>query len=201
MFKEALTRIFVYGTLRKGQFNHNHFLSDAVLIGSTVVPDMALVSMGPFPAAVPAMKYDEDKQQWVVVGEVYDVSDAELRAIDRLEGIDSKFYMRRTVETEFGECVMYVLHPEAFRTRFGISRPPHLYLGGDFFSKDNLYEVGPEDWEDVFDEVYLVAAKLVQPPLILPETKALPPPEPEKPKVYRAYLGPGVIMAPMREAE
>lgn len=194
---ETLTRIFVYGTLRKKERNFSFYLKDAVYIGDTYVDNMVMVSMGAFPAAIPAMPLVEG---WQVKGEVYDVTDAELRAIDNLEGIDHRFYMRKTVQTKLGECIMYILHPRSFWTRFMRDSDPDIFVNGDFEDKE-LLSVEPKDLEEVFEDSYLVAAKLHEPYTPqTPPTPALPAPAPEVAAPIRPRLGPGVAPAPMRAA-
>lgn len=74
--------IFVYGTLLKGYGNHAHLLNKEPICEAAV--NGYIVSLGGFPGLL-ALDQTED----VVIGEVYDVSPAELVGLDRLEGYTS----------------------------------------------------------------------------------------------------------------
>ena len=102
MITVTRTRVFVYGTLRRGERNHylletSHFSR----VGRTE-PRFTLVSFGPFPAMV-------EGGTCAVVGEVYEVDDETLKALDRLEG-HPIFYQRMPVLLDDGdEVVAYLL--------------------------------------------------------------------------------------------
>lgn len=70
-------KLFVYGTLKKGGYNH-HLLKDAKFLGEATIFGK-LYSMGSFPA----MKEDGE-QTSAVHGEVYEVDG--FTKLDRLEG-------------------------------------------------------------------------------------------------------------------
>ena len=101
--------VFVYGTLKKGFPNHHYFMQDAKFICNDTI-SAKMYNYGNFPAVV----LDEDS---VVSGEVYEVNDATLRDLDRLEGVP-RFYNRDfTVphKSPMGEEVhvfVYVMTPE-----------------------------------------------------------------------------------------
>ncbi len=89
MTKPTTTRVFVYGTLLSGHRNHR-LLEGAKLVGKARThPRFTLVSMGHFPAMVA-------EGTTVVSGEVYEVNDERLKALDHLEGYPD-FYDRRTI--------------------------------------------------------------------------------------------------------
>ncbi len=98
---EATYRVFVYGSLRRGQGNHG-LLDGARFAGEAeTLPRWAMLDLGAFPGVVPGC----DR----VRGEVYDVDAATLAALDRLEG-HPRFYRRRPVELADGtRAAMYVL--------------------------------------------------------------------------------------------
>ena len=73
-----MDRVFVYGTLRQGQYNHP-ILGKARFVQMDELPDHALYSLRYFPAAYHSPGYS-------VVGEVYEVDVATLERLDRLEG-------------------------------------------------------------------------------------------------------------------
>lgn len=76
----GLLPIFVYGTLLKGFGNYSRFLAPKEPIGKATI-HARMLSLGGFPGI-----YDLDRTMLVVQGEVYMVTEDELRAIDRLEG-------------------------------------------------------------------------------------------------------------------
>jgi len=88
--------IFVYGSLKKGFYNHNIYLEDVEYIGTGVIDGYDMYSLGKFPAIV--------EGNGVVYGELYKVTEEELSAIDMLEGYnpltDTGLYIRRTVEVQ-----------------------------------------------------------------------------------------------------
>lgn len=99
------SRVFVYGTLRAGDYNH-YLLEGHDLVALTrTEPRFTLVSLGPYPAMIAG-------GDTAVVGEVYDVDDDTLAALDRLEG-HPDFYRRKTIRLENGDEVLaYLLSPE-----------------------------------------------------------------------------------------
>ncbi|MBU6251473.1 MAG: gamma-glutamylcyclotransferase [Cyanobacteria bacterium REEB417] len=70
-------RLFVYGTLKRGEPNH-HLLQSCPYQGEAVMPGLLLYDLGPFPMAVAG--------EGEVRGELYALRRAELRGTDRLEG-------------------------------------------------------------------------------------------------------------------
>jgi gamma-glutamylaminecyclotransferase len=91
------TRVFVYGTLLAGERNH-HLLDGARLVGEArTEPAFTLYDFGPYPGMVAG---DNN----AVVGEVYEVDEPMLAAMDRLEG-HPRFYQRTTIRLEDGSTV------------------------------------------------------------------------------------------------
>jgi len=89
-------KLFVYGTLRKGCGNHEHFLRGKEPLCVDMLTNFKMYNLGAFPAIVEST----DKNDYVVV-EIYEINDAELKAIDRLEGYP-RFYNRKEVSTVTG---------------------------------------------------------------------------------------------------
>ncbi len=98
--------VFVYGTLRKG--GSNHFRMDgAEFVGKGVVKgEIYQIDTNP-KLVFPALKLDGECR---VVGEVYQVSETQLKALDAFEGISERYeepyeYRRvmTGVEMESGE--------------------------------------------------------------------------------------------------
>lgn len=98
MKKKDLTYIFVYGTLMKGQPNHNSFLRNSTMYAEGRISGYEMYDLGSFPGIVAG---DGD-----VIGEVYAVTEKELAQIDCLEG-EGFLYLRTpvTVYTKNGESI------------------------------------------------------------------------------------------------
>lgn len=93
-------RVFVYGTLRRGESNAG-YLRDANYLGQAVTaPRYHLFDTGPFPAAAAGGRHG-------LVGEVYAVNRPTLRRLDRLEDIP-RSYNRWRIDTPFGEAWLYL---------------------------------------------------------------------------------------------
>lgn len=105
----ALTyRIAVYGSLKHGFGNHG-LLGTARFVGTTRLMGLALYDLGPFPG----VRYDDNASVEV---ELYDVDDATLAAVDRLEGCrmgypDGSFYYRHRHDSDFGHVWVYIYQP------------------------------------------------------------------------------------------
>lgn len=92
MTEPAGTRVFVYGTLKRGFSNH-HFLRGQTFLGmATTVPGYRLFSLGDYPGLV---HWEGDAQS--VQGEVWQVDDACLADLDVLEGVSEGLYHRLRV--------------------------------------------------------------------------------------------------------
>jgi gamma-glutamylaminecyclotransferase len=102
---EPGTRVFVYGTLLAGERNH-HLLEGARLVGEArTQPAFTLYDFGGFPGMVAGGNH-------VVPGEVYEVDEPALAAMDRLEGHPT-FYQRTSIRVEDGTTVQaYLLRPD-----------------------------------------------------------------------------------------
>jgi gamma-glutamylcyclotransferase (GGCT)/AIG2-like uncharacterized protein YtfP len=71
-----MARLFVYGTLRRGEANH-HRLAQATFLGEARTrPEFRLVDLGRFPGLLPG-------GSTAVVGEVYDVPEEDIPRIRR----------------------------------------------------------------------------------------------------------------------
>ena len=84
------TKVFVYGSLRKGHGNHR-LLTESDFKGVYVtLGQYHMVSLGGFPAVF------EDKKVGHVTGELYEVDDPTLKRLDALEG-NGSFYTRKEI--------------------------------------------------------------------------------------------------------
>jgi gamma-glutamylcyclotransferase (GGCT)/AIG2-like uncharacterized protein YtfP len=100
-------RLFVYGTLRRGEVGHA-LLGGARLLGeATTEPAFTLLDMGEYPAIV-------EGGTTAVAGELYEVGEAVLRELDRYEDVP-ELYLRVERAIAGEPAVIYVLRPEHAR--------------------------------------------------------------------------------------
>lgn len=94
-----MTKVFVYGTLKKGYHNH-YLLEDSIFLGE----DKTYLSYVLLNCGFPYMCIEENQPDHIayqVVGEVYEVSCPKVLAdLDRLEGVRYNHYSRETIPTE-----------------------------------------------------------------------------------------------------
>lgn len=83
------TRVFVYGTLRRGCSNHGLIARSEYLGEAVTDTGYSMLHLGGFPGVV-------KKGNYSIYGELYEVDEATLRQLDRLEGHPS-FYERRLI--------------------------------------------------------------------------------------------------------
>jgi gamma-glutamylcyclotransferase (GGCT)/AIG2-like uncharacterized protein YtfP len=96
-----MPRVFVYGTLRKGE-SHAHLMQGAHYLGPHVTePRYTLYDLGEYPAAVPGGVTS-------IHGEVYALDDAQLATLDEYEEYPA-VYDRRLIGTAYGEAWIYLL--------------------------------------------------------------------------------------------
>lgn len=84
-----MTRVFVYGTLKRGCVNH-HFLAGQKFLGAArTAPGYTLYALGDYPGMVRSDNASHD-----VAGEVWTVDTACLKKLDELEGVNEGLYER-----------------------------------------------------------------------------------------------------------
>ena len=84
--------IFVYGTLMKGQRNHDRFLGNSTYAGTAILPGYALCDLGSYPAIYPDTGASDQSGTSAVKGELYTVNEEDLLAIHDLEGEGSLYH-------------------------------------------------------------------------------------------------------------
>lgn len=116
------TRVFVYGTLRRGQPAHD-FLAKQRFVGEArTIAAFELVDLGAYPGLVRGGETS-------VVGEVWAVDDSTLARLDRYEG-HPHLYLRQAIVLHSGETAQaYVMAAEQARGRAAIP-------GGDWVAAD-----------------------------------------------------------------
>jgi gamma-glutamylcyclotransferase (GGCT)/AIG2-like uncharacterized protein YtfP len=93
-------RVFVYGTLRQGEFNTG-LLADAVFLGPCQTPPcFTLYSLGAYPGVVA-------RGRTAIVGEVYSVNRVQFAQLDRLEDYP-RLYGRRLIPSPWGAAWIYL---------------------------------------------------------------------------------------------
>lgn len=98
--------VFVYGTLRQGEYNH-HYLSGARHLGiHRTDPCFTLLDLGEYPAVINGGKTS-------IIGEVYAIDDATMAQLDWLEAYPDE-YIRKRIPTSYGLAWIYIYrHPSA----------------------------------------------------------------------------------------
>ncbi len=87
---EIMEYIFVYGSLRKGFWNHKHYLKNSKFIGKGKTKEKYAMYADIIPYVV------ENEKISHIVGEVYEVDKKTLERIDYLEG-HPNYYFRKKV--------------------------------------------------------------------------------------------------------
>lgn len=107
---EELTKVFVYGTLKKGGYNH-HYLANAKYLGKAQT--MSAYSMIGKDMAFPYLLRVTPTASGghFIQGEVYEVNNTTLASLDRLEGVPSH-YKKQLVGVKVGDqyisCTTYI---------------------------------------------------------------------------------------------
>ncbi len=117
MQQTEMTRVFVYGTLRRGGRNDIHRYQPLPRLVTTARVRGRLYHLGRYPGLL------LDDGEWVL-GEVYEVTPSVLVQLDHLEGLlpqPTGEYHRRcvTVDTPEGPlpCVLYEIDPSRIQGR------------------------------------------------------------------------------------
>ncbi len=90
-------RIFVYGTLKRGYSRHDLLKGQNFLGEMKTTRNYRLYKCGSFPALVEVPREDVDLPGVEVQGELWEVDDDCLRALDSVEGVDAGLFERRVI--------------------------------------------------------------------------------------------------------
>ena len=93
----ATRKVFVYGTLMKGEPNHR-FLEDSKFLGVTALEGYEMYNVRWYPAIVPG--------EGTIPGELYEVPELDIKYLDGLEG-EGSLYIRKC-ETTTGNDLAYI---------------------------------------------------------------------------------------------
>jgi len=85
-------RLFVYGTLKRGEPRHRHLSGQAFVAPACTRPIYRLYNLGEYPGLV------RRADGLAIEGELWEVDEACLRRLDRVEGCDEGLYFRTAVE-------------------------------------------------------------------------------------------------------
>ena len=95
-------RLFVYGTLMKGEHHHD-VLKEARFVGlSETRPEYELVQIDYYPALIPGGSLR-------IIGELYEVDDALLARLDELEEVPHYYVRERISLADGSEAQVYVM--------------------------------------------------------------------------------------------
>lgn len=84
-----MTMLFVYGSLRKGQYN-SYLMKESRFIRTAILTGYKMVSMGDYPAIYPTHNSKD-----IIHGDIYDVDEKAFGYIDRME--KSAGYICKTI--------------------------------------------------------------------------------------------------------
>lgn len=84
-----MSRVFVYGTLKRGCVNHRYLAGQRFLGEARTEPGFTLYALDGYPGLVA-----EPQDQVGVLGEVWEVEEGCLRGLDGLEGLEEGLYRR-----------------------------------------------------------------------------------------------------------
>ena len=96
------TRVFVYGTLKRGKENHHWLAGQRFEKEARTKPLYRMFDMGGYPALI------RDESGVAVEGEIWQVDEAGLTRLDVLEDIDGGEYERVLIELEEGRVEGYL---------------------------------------------------------------------------------------------
>ncbi len=130
-------RVFVYGTLKSGFWNHNLLRGCECLGGAATVPTYKMIENG-FPVVMP------DPEGKPLAGEIYTVDDETLARLDQLER-EGRSYDRKLIDVTLRLASGERLATKAFiyvgrEDRFG-----KAFASGPFYQTVN--ERGELDWK------------------------------------------------------
>ncbi len=98
--------IFVYGTLKKGDSNHQLLDGSEYICTTRTIGKYTMLDLGLFPGVLKDERSSRSSASFIH-GEVYDITPHTLEALDNYEG---EWYFREEIELEFGiEALIYFL--------------------------------------------------------------------------------------------
>ncbi|MCB0220701.1 MAG: gamma-glutamylcyclotransferase [Chrysiogenetes bacterium] len=104
-------RLFVYGTLMRGESNHRYLKSARFERAAATRAEFALADFGDYPAIV-------RPGSCAITGELYEIDEATLARVDELEEVP-EFYERCEIVLEDGTVALTYVLPVHFVEREG----------------------------------------------------------------------------------
>lgn len=114
-------KVFVYGTLKRGGVLHSN-IKHCKYLGVDKIHNFAMFKLGWFPAVVPTIDARE-----CVYGEIYEVDKTVLDKLDAIEG-KGVLYNRTTVDTKYGDAMMYVYSKDNNMKTWDYPKVPYGYF-------------------------------------------------------------------------
>ena len=147
-----MARIFVYGTLRKGMYNHDLYLKDrGVYCGEGYIKGSLMTITGKvYPAFLP-------EGQHLVLGELYDVDEQTLKCLDELEC----YYGEDHQKNEYNKISMDVFDKDGHKNGcayvyiFNMDNPENVdVLGDDILELDYVKYIQKQKLrkQSIFDD-------------------------------------------------
>ncbi|HSI07642.1 MAG: gamma-glutamylcyclotransferase [Rariglobus sp.] len=87
-----MTRLFVYGTLKRGCKNHHHIAGQTYVGDARSIAGYRLYNLGDYPGMV-----TDATDTAGVTGEIWSVDDAAIAHLDDFEGVDEGLYRRELI--------------------------------------------------------------------------------------------------------
>lgn len=131
------TRVFVYGTLRRGQGNHDWHLAKARYVGRASLAGYRMHSLRAFPGICKA-----HGETGAVRGEVYEVDGPTLAKLDSLEGVPRLYQRTRLTLADGTRADVYTMSERALRGY------PVVPSGDWLDAKAGEIQGRPEAWSD-----------------------------------------------------
>ena len=100
-----MTKVVVYGSLKAG-FGNSHLLDGVACLDNDVKFMGTMASLGGYPCV-------SQHGDTVIHGELYEVDDATLARLDRLEG-HPRYYERKIVHTSAGDAWIYLIDDQSY---------------------------------------------------------------------------------------
>ncbi len=102
-----MTRVFIYGSLKKGFYNHQRCNMDkAQFIINTVIHNAKLFSLGSYPAVIL-----DGEEADIVYGEIYDIPDDVFKPIQQME--IGAGYSQRTISINDENVEIFVFDQDS----------------------------------------------------------------------------------------
>lgn len=101
-------KLAVYGTLRKGESNHQYYIPTVEPLGIEVVPDYEMYDLGSYPYVISRPQaVEEDVRPSTITVEVYDLLPDVANRIAEME--QGAGYEVAVIPTQFGDALLFYM--------------------------------------------------------------------------------------------